>query len=251
MNPYLTKLSRMEFVITYACTGRCRHCSEGDHPARGVHIDPETAAEAVRQAASAYPMGTIMTFGGEPMLYPEAVYAIHKAAAESGIPRRQLITNGFFSRDAAKIREAAERLADCGVNDLLLSADAFHQETIPLDIVKQFAEAVRGAGVPIRVQPAWLVSKDADNPYNRRTREILAEFAAMEIRENDGNVIFPSGNALRYLAAYFDPAHPVSNPYEEDPRCPRTISVDPDGSVMGGNLYRQTMAEILASYAPA
>ena len=51
---------------------------------------------------------------------------------EGGIPVRQLITNGFFSRDGDRIKEAAGRLAQSGVNNLLLSVDAFHQETIPL-----------------------------------------------------------------------------------------------------------------------
>ena len=40
-----------------------------------------------------------MTFGGEALLRPETVYAAHAAARDAGVPRRQLITNGFFSRD--------------------------------------------------------------------------------------------------------------------------------------------------------
>ena len=64
MNPYLKNLKKIEFVITYACTGKCKHCSEGDHNACGEHIDPETAANAVRKIAECYPIQTVMTFGG-------------------------------------------------------------------------------------------------------------------------------------------------------------------------------------------
>ena len=32
-------------------------------------------------------------------------------------------------------------LLESGINEILLSVDAFHQETIPLDVVKSFAEA--------------------------------------------------------------------------------------------------------------
>ena len=95
------------------------------------------------------------------------------AAKDSEVPRRQVITNGYFSKNAEKIREVAERLATCGVNDLLLSVDAFHQETIPLDVVKAFATEAKKCGIPIRLQPAWLVSATDDNLYNRKTREIL------------------------------------------------------------------------------
>ena len=96
MNPYLKNLNKIEFVVTYACTGKCKHCSEGDHSACGEYIDPETAANAVRKITENYPIQTVMTFGGEPLLYPNAVYQIHAAAKKMGIPQRQVITNGYF-----------------------------------------------------------------------------------------------------------------------------------------------------------
>ena len=249
MNPYLKNLNKIEFVVTYACTGRCRHCSEGDHDACGARIDPQIATEAVRRVAVVYPIQTVMTFGGEPLLYPDTVYAVMRVAKELNVPRRQVITNGFFTRDTEKIRAVARELAVCGVNDLLLSVDAFHQETIPLDVVMTFAEeAVRG-GIPIRLQPAWLVRAEDDNPYNRKTRELLGQFDHMDIPVSEGNVIFPEGNALKYLAEYFADSTPP-NPYADDPRDVRCLSFDPDGEVLGGNVYRQDIMEILESYAP-
>lgn len=249
MNPYLKNLNKIEFVITNACTGRCRHCSEGTHASHGERIDPQTAADAVRKIAAAYDIRTVMTFGGEPLLYPDAVYAVMTAAKECAIPRRQIITNGCFSKNAGKIRETAERLAECGVNDILLSADAFHQETIPLEIVKRFAAEAKKCGIPIRLQPAWLVSETDDNPYNRTTREILDSFAGMDIRENEGNVIFPAGNALKYLAEYFTD-DPPENPYTENPRDVRCVSFSPNGEVLGGSVYRNDVMEIIRDYAP-
>ena len=43
MNQYLKNLNKIEFVVTYACTGRCKHCSERDHTACGERIDPPSA----------------------------------------------------------------------------------------------------------------------------------------------------------------------------------------------------------------
>ena len=137
----------------------------------------------------------------------------------------------------------------CGVNDLLLSVDAFHQETIPLDMVKRFAAEAKGCGIPIRLQPAWLRSAADDNIYNRKTREILAGFADMEISANEGNVIFPEGNARKYLAEYFSDELP-ENPYVEDPRDVRCVSFEPNGNVLGGNVYRNDIMEIIKDYAP-
>ena len=249
MNRYLKNLNKIEFVVTYACTGRCKHCSEGEHTNCGERIDPEIAADAVRKIAAEYDIQTVMTFGGEPLLYPDAVYAIIKTATELNIPKRQVITNGYFSKNADKIREVAEQLAACGVNDLLLSVDAFHQESIPLSVVKIFAAEAKACGIPIRLQPAWLVSATDENPYNRKTREILNSFADMNITANEGNIIFPEGNALKYLAEYFTGELP-ENPYAEDPRNVRCVSFEPNGDVLGGNVYDRDIMEIIKNYAP-
>ena len=98
MNQYLENLNKIEFVVTYACTGRCKHCSEGEHAPCGERINPEIAARAVRKIAAEYDIKTVMTFGGEPLLYTDAVYAIMKTAKELNIPKRQVITNGYFQR---------------------------------------------------------------------------------------------------------------------------------------------------------
>ena len=248
-NKYLKNLNKIEFVVTNACTGRCKHCSEGAHALCGERIDPCVAASSVRSIAAEYDVKTVMTFGGEPLLYPDAVFAVMTAAGELNIARRQVITNGYFSKDVDKIRAVAQGLSECGVNDLLLSVDAFHQETIPLDIVRAFAEEIKKCGVPIRLQPAWLVSLTDDNPYNRRTREILESFADMKIPVGEGNIVFPEGNALVYLSEYFDGGS-YENPYLEAARDIRTLSVSPNGDLLGGNVYRQDIMEIIKKYTP-
>jgi MoaA/NifB/PqqE/SkfB family radical SAM enzyme len=158
MNEYLKNLNKIEFVVTYACTGKCRHCSEGEHASCGERIDPQIASDAVKKITSEYDIKTVMAFGGEPLLYTDAVYAIMNTAKNLNIPKRQIITNGFFSKFENKIFNVAKSLADCGVNEVLLSVDAFHQEFIPLEIVKTFAKALQSHNVPIKLQPAWLVS---------------------------------------------------------------------------------------------
>lgn len=219
--------NRVEFVITYACTGRCKHCSQGDHSASGGCIDTEASVDALRYAAGKYDISSVMTFGGEALIYPDAVCKIHSAARELGIEKRQLITNGFFSRDGGYIAETVTALRDCGINDLLLSVDAFHEESIPMEYVRKFAQAVVEKGIPARLNPAWLVSREDDNPYNLRTREIISEFESIGIREGRGNIIFPKGNALRYFSEYFDGKE--YDPYEDD----SSICFDPDSDLKG------------------
>lgn len=250
MNGYVKNLNRIEFVITLACTGQCKHCSEGEHVGCSEHIDGDVAVKAVEKICENYEIESLMTFGGEPLLYPEIVCEIHKAATKMGIKHRDLITNGYFSKDKKRIEEVVNALADSGVCKILLSVDAFHQETIPLDIVKYFAECVKKTSIDIKLSPAWLVSETDNNPYNEKTKEVLAEMEYLNIPVGSGNIIFPSGNAIKYLGEYFDNDKDYSSPYDEDPRDIRAISFCPNGDVLNGNVYKDDILEILDAYRP-
>lgn len=249
MNKYLKNLSRIEFVVTNACTGKCRHCSQSNHESK-EKLDKTLSAEAVRKISEKYSITSVMTFGGEPLLHPEAVFEIHKAAKEMNIPKRQLITNGFFTGDFGKIRSVAEKIVINGVNDILLSVDAFHQETIPLEFVQAFAKAILELKGQIRTHPAWLVSASDNNIYNRKTKEILEIFSNMGIKSNEGNIVFPEGNALKYLGQYFNSAEEVKNPYREDPENIRAICFSANGDILKSNIYKEDIDEILSGYTP-
>ncbi|MDE6851748.1 MAG: radical SAM protein [Lachnospiraceae bacterium] len=250
MNEYVKHLNRIEFVVTMACTGKCKHCSEGEHINCKGHIDTELAVKSIREVCGKYKIESMMTFGGEPLIYPEVVCAIHKVATDMGIEKRQIITNGFFSYKKERIEEVVQKLEESGVDSLLLSVDAFHQETIPLEPVKYFAECVAKTKIHIKLSPAWLVSEEDGNPYNLRTREIFKEFENLNIAVGSGNVIFPSGNALKYLGEYFDEGVEYPSPYDEDPRDIKAISFSPNGDILNGNIYEKDILDILESYQP-
>ena len=264
ISPYL-HIHRIEFMTTYFCPGRCKHCSVGGrlHPKEGdVHVRAKEAADAVKTLSRIFPVSSVMTFGGEPLLFPETVCAIHQTAASCGIPARQIITNGYFSKEEQRIQEVAQSLKNSGVNNLLLSVDAFHQETIPLDPVIAFAKSVKEAGIPkIQLHPAWLVNRLHKNPYNEKTERILNAFRSLEIPVSNGNDIFPAGNAIKYLSAYYPPADLDSlgscgeAPYTEAPTKVTSISIEPNGdiTVCGfpiGNIYRESIEAIVCRYNP-
>lgn len=253
MNKYLKNLNRIEFVVTSACTGKCKHCSQGEHITNEI-IDTTSATDAVIKISQNYKIESVMTFGGEPLLCTNTVCAIHSTARQMHIPHRQLITNGYFSKDTDEIKLVANKLIDSGINDFLISVDAFHQETIPIDIVKYFAENLKifaeNSEVKVRVQPAWLVSKNDNNPYNVKTKELLKEFSEMEVESNEGNIIFPSGNALKYLSEYFNLNNKIENPYQENPDNIKSICFSANGDILGSNIYKQDISDILSSYDP-
>ncbi len=249
MHDYFKNLDRIEFVITMACTGKCKHCSQGEHITTKEHIDGELVQRAIKDVCEKYQIQSLMTFGGEPLLYPEDVCKIHIAAKEAGIPSRELITNGYFSKSEKRIKEVAHMLAESGVNIVLLSVDAFHQETIPLEPVKYFADCVRDEGLFIKLSPAWLVSEEDDNPYNIRTRELLSEFTKKGFQVSCGNVIWPEGNAKKKLSEYFDENKEYINPYEDDPIDICSLCFGPNGDVLNGNIYRNSIMDIMNGYS--
>ena len=167
---------------------------------------------------------------------------------EMNIPNRELITNGYFSKDINRIKNVAQMLAESGVNSVMLSVDTFHQETIPIEYVKVFAQAVLDERISIYTHPAWLVSSDDDNKYNLQTRKILKEFDALGIEQSTGNVIFPRGNALKYLDEYFKENVEYNNPYIENPKDMKTVSFSANGDVLNGNIYENSILDIMNSY---
>ena len=259
------RMHRLEFSVTYRCNAHCKHCQVGQdkRTSQPAAIDGELAAQIVHRVASVYPLRSLMTFGGEPLLFPDVVCAIHAAAAQEGIPHRSIITNAGAPRSRAAFQEVACRLAKSGVNAAWISVDAFHQEHIRLEVVERNVRALAAAGIDELVwNPCWVVSQQHDNPWNRRTRDILAALAHLPAKEDAGNVVQPQGYAQSWLADYL-PAK-VSMPAGTCGDMPYTgllddvgsISVEPDGGIsvcsdlIIGNAARQDVVEILTSYDP-
>lgn len=257
-------VKRIEFPVTFNCTGRCKHCQIGGILNTGgrFSVDAKKACEAVTRLAEMFDVDYVLTFGGEPLLAWETVCAIHQTAYSSGVPSRGLITNGYFSNDPIRITEVARRLAATPITGILLSVDAFHQESIPLEPVHLFAEELLKAGMRnVRLHPAWVVDKEHVNTYNQRTKEILETFSDLNIDVSEGNDIFLMGNAAKFLADFYHKppldlsvscgTMPYTDPLEEM----RSISILPNGDVTVcwftiGNIYQEDIETIVTRYNP-
>ena len=261
MNKYIN-VNRIEFVITNNCSGKCRHCS-AVLSSKNEALNAEIAKNVIIDLCRNYSIDSIMTFGGEPLLYAETVCLIHKTAYENNIKDRALITNGYFSKNIDIINETAKKLYESNITNILLSVDAFHQESIPLDSVIQFGKALLKYGFNgLNTHPAWVVNKDNDNIYNRKTVELLNAFIEMGIEPSDGNNISPKGNAVEYLKEYFRKPKieelflPCgSMPYTGSLDEITTISVNPNGNIeeclfLLGNVYKENILKIIKKYNP-
>ena len=261
MSKYINP-NRIEFVVTNACSGRCKHCSWGDLSDKGENINVDAAVATIKHLTKKFEIKSILTFGGEPLLFADSVFNIQAAARDCGIPDRSIITNGFFTKDERKIDEVAKNIYKCGVNYVLLSIDAFHQEYIPINLVEKFAESLLLYEIPIfKVHPAWVVNDKAENDYNTETRRLLKIFTGKGIPASNGNNISLSGNALKYLAEYYPSQEKLdlsvpcgSAPYSSRPDDVDCINITPNGEVNAcsviGNIYHDDILNIIDNYDP-
>lgn len=262
-SPYL-HINRIEIVITEQCNGQCLHCSAAKPNGKlgRAHIDAAKTAGAIETLCKHFSIQSVMTFGGEPLLYPAVTCAVHHAAAKCKIPQRQLITNGCFSNCSTVLENTANALRASGVNTLLLSVDAFHQKTLPLKNVHDFAQCAKNAGIEhICLHPAWLVDRSNSNIWNQQTKRLLQAFSDLGIQIGEGNDIFLAGRAKKNLQAYYPKQTPRfhttcgAQPYTQPLDRMQTLSLTPNGDIMAcafviGNFYQEDIEKILASYNP-
>jgi hypothetical protein len=227
------------------------------------HVDESLAIGIVRKVSETYDVESVMTFGGEPLFFPEIVCSIHKTALEAGIPSREVITSGYWSKDAKKIKRIAENLAESGVNDIHVSVDAFHQEHIPLNVVRKAVESCLEVGIEnMAWNPCWVISEDDDNRYNRKTKSILGKLKGLPVKVSKGNNLEPDGLALINLEEFLPrrekiPAGKCGDaPYTEPLNHVTSVSVEPDGKIVVcndfhiGNASETDIMDLLENYDP-
>lgn len=250
------KIKRLEFVLTEKCNSRCIHCQGGSSPEREGVMEVEDGLTYLEEVTSVTELDSFMIFGGESMLYPQRTIKLFQRARELGIPRIELITNGFWGKDVDRARTLAIQLKMAGVNEMLISVDAFHSPHILLEYPRNAGSASLSAGIE---RVAWNVAVLEDinsmNEFDRKTREILDTLAPLGL-EVHFNKVWPQGRARRNLRKFFS-----RQPLEGD--CPEKenalinltcITLDPAGwastcwNLAVGNAKKVPLSEILTGY---
>jgi MoaA/NifB/PqqE/SkfB family radical SAM enzyme len=168
VNKYIN-LNRLEFVITNNCSGKCKHCSV-ENTSNNETIDQNVAVNIINEISKDYKISSIMTFGGEPLLYADTVCKIHETAFNNNIDKREIITNGHFSKDYEIIDNTAMKICKTNVKRILLSVDYFHQESIPIEYVLYFAKSLlKNSFTELKTHPAWLINEKDNNKYRLLT----------------------------------------------------------------------------------
>lgn len=258
------KLTGLDILLTYDCTGRCAHCCYRAGPGQGGRMSVREV-EGYLQGAADQSLEGILLFGGEPFLCYDLLHACVGLAA-SVASRVYVFTNGYWAADPDTARRLLAGLQEAGLDYILFSVDAFHQERIPLERIAIGIEAARELGYrAIDVDNRYLSGPEMDNPYNRRTRAGMARLARLcdlgGVNVHQGPVRMV-GRASDELSAHVSPRAavldrcPLPDYLGGDLRAPTGVEIHPGGWVNFcaglalGNARERPLAEILAEYDP-
>lgn len=264
--PTFFNVNRVEFVVTKNCNSRCKHCSviASDTIVDNSFVDIDKLFSAIEKLVQMFNISSAMIYGGEPLLFPQITFDLLSYFKEKGVSKRELITNGYISQNELKISKVTKMLIEASVTKILLSVDAFHQEYIPQNCVELFIKNILNSGFKnILLHPAWLVSKNDNNYYNKQTENILNDLMSkFPIHVSNGNVITPAGYSRKHLAKYYKQIdldlHQICGevPYTNSLTNIRNLRFLPNGNInicrgiCIGNIFVDDIETILIRYTP-
>lgn len=215
-------------------------------------------------AVSNQPLEWVLLFGGEPFL----CYDLLRASIGLAAPLAPVFvfTNGYWATDPSTARQRLAGLQEVGLDYILFSVDAFHQPRIPLERIAVGIDAARELGYQtIEIDNRCLEEPEADNPFNWRTRNLMARLAELcdltdvSVTQGPSRMV---GRAADQLSSYLvtqamPPSEcPLPDYLGGDLRAPSGVEIHPGGWVnlcaglALGNARQRRLDEILASYDP-
>ncbi|MDQ1317287.1 MAG: hypothetical protein QG588_938 [Candidatus Poribacteria bacterium] len=244
------KINRSGILITYKCNAVCRHCLYMSNPKKNSLMAFEDARYYFTEFAKLGLKGdTLHIAGGEPFMYYEHLLEIVKLAGKVGMtPINMVETNSFWCRSEEIAKKRFEELRKAGMLHIFFSADAYHQEFVPIEYVRngvKAAKSVFGEGnVFIRHE------RFVDNPQDVSNIPNMIHQVGEQM----------AGRAAETLAQYLEhkpiESFAVANCESElHPHQMEQVHIDPDGLVFPSkcagiifiNAKEQSLSEAIKS----
>ena len=223
-------------MLTYRCSAACRFCYYYCSPQAGGLMSVDTAIQSWQglvRIAGEY--ARIHITGGEPFLYFDRLAQILEQASRLGLtPLDSIETHAGVWSSAGELKDQLRFLDDCGLNRLKVSWDAFHEEFIEIDKVREFIDIARDILGPQRVLVRW--EKHLDQPTGIRQKE-EAQKQALLLAALDADSCRFTGRAAEVLAPL---VAKYSVEYFRRRHCQKAllgskgVHIDPYGNIFNG-----------------
>lgn len=240
-------ISRLIFVLTRRCNALCDFCCNDDGPSKRGVLDPVAAEAWIADFAELIPDCRQAAFtGGEVFLAYDALLAFHRHLAARGFTTT-VTTNGYWGKDPTRAADRLLRLKELGLTGVVVSMDPSHARWVPPRFASQAVKVALECGLQAKVTSNF-------NGPGGSAKDYFEPEWHDRIRWDENHQLMPVGRAkeltLHGPAAVpqnlFCPAvEPVIQPNGDvEPCC--AVCLD-DGVFVVGNVYRQSMAEILVA----
>ncbi|MFQ6126880.1 MAG: radical SAM/SPASM domain-containing protein [Candidatus Heimdallarchaeota archaeon] len=252
----------VDFLLTFKCPAKCKHCSYKASPNRTGQVKVEIAEGYLKNLTETQPLEAFAIHGGEPFIYFGDMKQILEKAKEADVPQRWVITNGFWAKTKTIASKKLRDLKEAGLTHIVFSVDGFHQEFIPLKNVKIGIETAKCIGFERVVVDSYFIGHlNTDNLYNNATKkalEIIKTIEGVEIKRYRARF---EGRAAEFLTKYIElkteiPTGSCQLPswIGGDLKNPEGIEIDYEGNVTLcpgiciGNTNTQPLIQIIQSY---
>ena len=144
-------------ILTYWCNARCDSCYLNCGPQRRECFELDEAIGVWRSLIDACPRGCrIHIGGGEPFGQWELLIELCRRAKEEGLaPLEKVETNAFWATDDKIVRDRLVALKEAGMRKLVVSADPYHQQFVPIERCRLTARVAEDVLDGQRVQVRW------------------------------------------------------------------------------------------------
>ncbi len=223
-------------MLTYWCNARCASCYLRCSPGHDERMDAGFALRIWRELIDACPHGCrIHLTGGEAFGdWGSLIELARRAQGEQLRPLEKIETNAFWATDRQIVRRRLAALDEAGMVKLVISADPYHQQFVPIArcrlLAKEAMELLGAQRVQVRWRD-WLAGGCDTDALPADERESLFLHYAASGRDR------MTGRATDTLAGRLA-AHPAEA--FEGSSCrdallrSRHVHVGPDGLVMPG-----------------
>ncbi|HYF75216.1 MAG TPA: radical SAM protein [Candidatus Nitrosocosmicus sp.] len=188
--PKFNRLVSGGIITNYYCSSKCRHCVYASSPSWPKDYMTVAMADDIFHFLKESGCRVVHIGGGEPLLDPDSLFPVLKAAQDHSIDIEYIETNASWYRDADRTGDLLRKLQQHKVDTLLISIDPFHNEFISFDKVKALIEACRQLGTSVF---PWLMEFWSD-------LEAMGDTQTHRLEEYES--LFGPGYQLKLLRRY-------------------------------------------------
>ena len=255
-------LEGVDFLLTFKCVAKCRHCSYRASPDRSGVMSVEDFQRYMTVLAREQDLSWVTFHGGEPFLFYKTLKRCIEIARKLGQKDVGVITSGYWGGSQRNAQTRLQDLKRAGLTSVFFSVDAFHQEFVPFRSVRTAINAARAIGFDkIVVTGYYLDSVESENAFNAKTEEYLERLGLAGDFRIDKYPMRVGGRGSDQLAKFLRckagvPAGKCVLPYwaGETLKDPKAIEIDFLGNVTIcpglciGNARAESLSAIMRQY---